>query len=204
MLRVSVSDVDAYRYWCASEDADLPGLLARLRREEPPTELMAAGSALHRALELAADGDYSVLEADGYRFTLDLDCELPLPAIRELKATKDYIIDGVAVTLVGKVDALQGLTVVDHKTTSRFDAEKFMDSFQWRAYLDIFEADHFRWNVFEMAELPEPRCYRVFGFHPLDQFRYPALRSDVVRELRRFVGFARAHLPERFTFQEAA
>ena len=52
-LRISVTDIDQWRYWQESEDMDLSELLKRLRRQGDATEAMAVGTALHRALELA-------------------------------------------------------------------------------------------------------------------------------------------------------
>lgn len=196
-MRISVTDLDAYRRWREDEEAELETLLRQLRKEEPASEAMQAGSALHKALELAQPGDFFSLEQDGYKFIFDPCIELAMPEIREVKAEKVYVIDGIPVTLVGKVDALHGTRVDDHKTTGRFDAEKFLSSYQWRAYLSIFNADVFQWNVFEMAEQPEPKVYKVYAFHQFRQYRYAAMEADVIELLREFVRFALVHLPER-------
>ena len=37
-LRVSASDLDAFRYFMNNEEAELSDLLAQLRRETPPTQ----------------------------------------------------------------------------------------------------------------------------------------------------------------------
>lgn len=198
-LRVSASDLDALRYFLANEDAELEPLLVQLRREGEPTEAIMAGTALHAALENSAPGEYGSLEADGYTFTFEVDGEIDLPEIREIKATREYLVAGCAVTLVGKVDAIAGRTVDDHKFTSRYDAERFMGSYQWRAYLDIFDADTFRWNVFEgRADPKDDRRYVIRDIHRLTMHRYPQLRADLELEIARFVDFARQHLPERF------
>ena len=52
-MRMSATDLDAFRYWRDNEDADLGALVSQLRRELPPTEPMLAGTAFHKALELA-------------------------------------------------------------------------------------------------------------------------------------------------------
>ena len=199
-MRVSATDLDAFRYWRDSEDADLGELIARLRRELPPTEPMLAGTAFHKALELAPYGAHSELEANGYRFTLDLDCELDLPAIRELKFTRDVVIDGELVTVVCVADTMDGVTVSDHKLTGRFDADRYLAGYQWRVNLFVFpEAQRFRWNAFEGRQDPQdPKHYVVYALHPLPIDRYPELEADVIRELGEFLAFARVHLPERF------
>ena len=199
-LRVSASDIDAFRYYMADDEADLDALLAQLRRQTEPTEAMKVGTALHAALETCAPGDHNELTANGYTFVFAVDGEVDLPDIREAKATRDYTIDGCVVTLVGKVDAIHGRRVDDHKFTSRYDAERFMASYQWRVYLDVFDADEFRWNVFEgRVALDNPQRYVIWAIHPLTIHRYPGMRADIERELRRFVEFARQHLPERIT-----
>lgn len=197
-LRVSASDIDALRYYLADDDAELADLLAQLRRQTEQTESMKVGTALHAALEACGPGDYRELAANGYSFVFDLDGELDLPDIREMKATREYVVDGCTVTLVGKVDAIHGRRVDDHKFTSRYDAERFMASMQWRIYLEVFEADEFRWNVFEgRADTNDPQRYIIYAVHPLRMHRYPDMAADIDRELRRFVDFARRHLPER-------
>lgn len=195
-LRVSASDLDAYRYFLANEEADLASLLAQLRRQSPPTEAMMAGTALHTALENASTGEFDVLEADGYSFEIKAEGEIDLPSIRECKGTRDYLIDGCRITLVGKVDAIHGKRVDDHKFTGRFDPDRFLGSLQWRVYLEVFGADEFRWNIFEGREVA-PQAYVITAIHPLRMHRYPGIGEDVKAALRGFLAFAREHLPEK-------
>lgn len=196
-LRVSATDIDALRYYRSDEEAELGDLLRQLRREEPPTEAMLAGTALHTALEMASTGDHQGFAVDGYLFSFDTEAEIDLPAIREMKATREYVVGDVVVTLVGKVDAIHGKRVDDHKFTGRYDAERYMSSYQWRIYLEIFKADEFRWNVFEGRE-SSPKNYIIHSIHQLRMNRYPGIGDDVAREVASFVAFARDHLPERF------
>lgn len=208
-LRCSATDIDAFRYWRDNDPREdqtpeeaLAGLLAQLRREAPPSEPMLAGKALHKALEHSGPGEVSTLEADGYLFHIAAEVELELTPIRELKAELGLVVDGVLVTLVGVVDGIDGHRVDDHKFTGRFEPERFLDSYQWRIYLLIFNAHRFRWNVFECSQT-NLREYRIFGAHRLEQAAYPGMRDDVLRELREFIAFARVHLPERFLAEAA-
>lgn len=208
-----VSELETFRRWREDEEADLPGLLARLRGEEAPSAKMAAGTGFHYALEHAQDGEYAVLQAPGYVFHLDVDGELELPAIRELRDAITYAVDGGQITVSGQIDARHGRRVDDHKTTAQFDAESYFTGYQWRFYLEIHDADTFRWNVFEIREasatflrlLPAELCeqpgqhYVVHGMHRLEQHRYPGMADDCARLAADFYRFARQHLPERFT-----
>ena len=117
-----------------------------------------------------------------------------------MKATKDFTIGDVVATVVGKVDGAHGRRIDDHKLTGSFDAERYLSGYQWRIYLDIFDADEFRWNVFEGAAVANTdRVWKVRSLHKLRMHRYPGLGDDVAREVAGFVEFARVHLPERFT-----
>lgn len=195
-LRLSVSDIDALRYFQDDEEAELTAFLADLRRQNPPSPSMLAGTALHKALETAEPGEFETLRADGYSFKMELDGEIDLPAMREIKAAMDMLVDDCRVTLVGKVDAIFGTRVDDHKFTTRYDPERFMDGYQWRAYLTIFGADVFNWNIFEARETSS-YSYVVHHLHKLTMHRYPGMRGDLIREVGNFVQFARQHLPER-------
>lgn len=202
-LRVSATDIDTLRRFYDEEDADLAELIKKLRHLMPSTELMEAGTALHKALELAGPGDHKGFECEGFTFSIETDAAIDLPDLREMKATRDYLIDDVRVTLVGKVDAIHGKRIDDHKFTARFEADRYFDSYQWRVYLEVFGADEFVWNIFEAIE-SAPRNYLIRNVHKLTEWRYPGMGDDVERELHNFVVFARDHLPERFQPAEAA
>lgn len=196
-VRVSVTDVDSWLYFSEHEDASLEALLAQLRKQAPQTEAMRVGGALHKALETSSPGTVNVLEADGYRFDIAADAVIELPEIREIKAEMQFPIDLHTVTLVGKVDAIHGHRVEDHKTTRNFEAENYLSGFQWRAYLVMFRASCFRWNVFEIDE-QGPGVYRIKALHKLEQYRYAGMEDHVRAMLTEFVVFAEANLPERF------
>lgn len=195
-LRVSATDLDALRRYLGDEDSDLADLVAQLRREMPPTPPMLAGTAFHEALENLPEGEFDSLRTATHHFDFKLDGEIELPTVREMKETRLYQIDGVRVTLVGKVDAAHGKRIDDHKLTSRYDAERFLGSMQWRCYLEVFRADEFRWNIFEGREVA-PNHWVIGNLHRLTMHRYPGMHLDVIEALRQFVGFARTHLPER-------
>lgn len=144
-----------------------------------------------------------MFERDGYRFEITADVEIDIPDIRECKSTRDYLIDGEQVTLVGVVDNMHGRRADDYKTTARFEPERYLSSYQWRCYMEIFGLDEFRYQVFEWSEDErKPRHYTVRAFHTLTTYRYPDLAADLRRELGEFVEFARQHLPERFASKE--
>lgn len=207
-LRVSTTDLDAWRYWKASESQDLAALLRRLRHQEPPGPAMLAGRALHGLLE-AATGPQEVSAAavDGVRFVFDCDAAVELPALREVKAERTI----GDVTLVGKVDALiPRKRVWDFKLTGRFDFEAYAEAFQWRAYLFLFDVPRFTYAVFvgeeEPSDAPDPSqplnpfsvtgspVVRIREFHSFDLWSYAGLEADVVSEVNSYAQFYRRHV----------
>lgn len=185
-----VSHLESFRQWQQDEDASTEDLIRRLTTGID-SDAMRAGRAFHKALETAPYGQHDTLHADGYVFQFPQDSTLILPTVRELRATKAY----GPLTVTGCVDAMAGRTIDDHKTTGRFDPERYLTGFQWRLYLDMFEADTFRWNVFEIDEV-RPLVYSVAAPQHLTQYRYPGMADDCARLAADFFKFAREHLPD--------
>jgi PD-(D/E)XK nuclease superfamily len=182
---VSVSNLELFRMWRADEDLDLNWLLRRLRGEEPQTEAMLAGIALHKALE-KTEGESMILEADGYKFHARIDLDIEVSPFKELRIEKQY----GDLTVRGRVDDLNGLTVTDYKSTGNFDADRMLEGFQWRLYLDMTECDTFVWKVFVMKDIFFHE-YDIYQYHELKQKRYPALGQECARLASDFMDFAR-------------
>lgn len=187
-MRLSVTDLDQYRIWVGMEDAGPEWLIDRLTTFEP-TPAMAAGSALHKCLETAT-GDLSVATVDGITFNFDLDATIVLTNIRELKIVREVI---PGIILVGKIDMMLGRIIRDYKATKAFDAENYTDSFQWRAYLDLFECDTFEYSIFEIKEERTPNLYTVRKYHSLTLHTYPGIHEDVMQCVASLAAFVRGH-----------
>jgi hypothetical protein len=211
MITARVSHVAAFARWKADEESDV-GWLINCILSDKPSEAMLKGTAFHKFLEHAQAGESETARVDGYSFIFAGDFNLYLPRMREWRRGKDY--GGIIVS--GQVDAIEHKTIYDHKTTERFDAEKYLDSWQHRFYLDIFEADRFIWNVWEMKHLGETinpedfdpagqdshseaharQSYEVRALHQLEQFRYPALTADCTELAQEYLAFARKYMPQ--------
>lgn len=199
MIRLSVTDLESFRYWKADEDASAEALVARLKHAEPPTPQMAAGKAFAKLFENAKPGELFSAEADGWSFDFSrVDAELPQAAHREVKGELEIATPSGPVVLVGKVDGFDGLTVRDQKLTEKWDAERYTDSLQWRAYLLMFGARAFTYDVFlakydlddgrrgsrgfDNEEGPPPANWvEIREYHPVTFYAYPGLREDVER-----------------------
>jgi hypothetical protein len=181
-----VSHLAAFARWKEMDDVGVDWLINNIRSDEQ-TEEMAKGTAFHKFLEhVQAGEELAGTVVDGYTFAFVGDFELSLPPTRELRKSKIY--DGLIVS--GCCDAIAGKTIYDHKTTKYFEAENYLTSWQWKFYLDIFGADRFIWNIWEMNELDEPMSYGVNKLHKLEQFRYPAMSKDCLELAQEFKEFA--------------
>jgi hypothetical protein len=96
------------------------------------------------------------------------------------------------------VDGLNGTTIHDQKLTERWDAERYLDSLQWRCYLDMFNASTFTYDVFQ-AKYDRPKWVTVTEYHPMTFYAYPNLKADVQRAVDELAAVVAEHLPERVT-----
>ena len=185
-----VSNIEAFRRWREDEEQTTEDLIRFITVDEP-TEAMQAGTAFHRALELASEGKHETLRANGYTFNLPDDGVVELPSIRELRAYRQY--SGLTVT--GQVDGIHGRLIVDHKTTKRCDPERYLTGCQWQYYLDLFGADVFRWHIFEIKETA-PLEYDVAPPQVLTAYRYPEMHAYCERLAAEYLDFAKRFLSE--------
>lgn len=188
-MEARVSHLELYRIWSGMDNVGVDWILNRLASDEP-TEKMQKGTAFHKALEMAEPGnDCYTLCALGYTFHILCDVDLTLPPLREIKLRKQY----GDLTVSGTLDGLCGNTVTDYKTTEQFDGERYMESLQWRFYLDLSGADRFDYQVFQMKEKKEKE-YEVYGHHKLTQYRYADLHSDCLKAAQEYSRFAEQFL----------
>lgn len=203
MIRMSVTELETWRYWKDQEDGDPAELIADLSRRLEPTPQMEAGRALAKFFETATVGEVYAHDVDGWTFDFGaLDHEFVVPPFREVKGEKLYETPSGPVTLVGKVDGLDARVVHDEKLTERWEAEKYLDSLQWRAYLDMFGADKFVYDVFHASyrrrndEIVKG-VVTIRDYHVLPFYRYPDIARDVRRAVVELADVIITHLPAR-------
>ena len=187
MLSASVSNIDLFHMWRANEDLDVGWLLNRLTGAEPQTEQMKAGEAFHKILETPMFEEQSELTHGEFWFSIQCDILLELPAVRELPVEKRY----GDLLVRGRVDGLNGKHIIDYKTTAQFDADRLMEGYQWRFYLDMVDCDTFTWKVFVLSQYGKPGHYDVTQTHELTQKRYPGLHEDCVRLAADYADFTK-------------
>lgn len=187
---VRVSILEDYRWWSNSE-LDWDWYIAK--QTEGANEKMQAGTAFHKFMENAKLGELDTFQQDGYTFVFDCEASVALPQISEVRTQKVY--GGLTVT--GKCDNLSGKTITDYKLIigHAIDGEQYMESYQWRYYLDLFDANIFRYIVFEAREMEgktsDSTHYKIIDVHTLHQYRYLELREDCERLAKDFSGAMR-------------
>lgn len=200
MIRLSVTDLETFRYWQDREDTTVESLVAALTGTVEPTHAMLASRAFHKALEQLPEDVESIerITQGGFAFDFECDSVLALPPIRELKAEGVWHTPSGPVTLVGKVDGLAGLTVHDYKLSERFEAENYLDSWQWRAYLAMFHARRFVYEVFECSyDRSDPNLVRIRAHHPLTFDRYQRMEIDLATAIAALAEVVVRHCPQK-------
>jgi hypothetical protein len=195
-MRLSVGDLENLRRWKEREDQDLPALLAQLRRQGPVTRNMEAGKAFAKFFEHATEGERGGDIVDGWTFEFKVDAEFALPTVRELKMEETFTTPYGPVTLVGVVDGLDGMTVHDQKLTAYFDAQKYTDSLQWRAYLAMTGAQRFVYDIFVGKYEDRSNYVTVYEYHQVPFYTYPSIRADVERAVTELAEIVATHMPE--------
>jgi hypothetical protein len=200
-LRISVTELDAWRYYCEEDWMTTEVFLSRLRGEDEENDAMRAGTAFHNFLEHAEECEVDEFESEGIKFSIDCDIQVPLPKVREIKTEKDYRIGHTLVTLVGKADAVDGREVFDHKLSKEFNPDRYMDSYQWRAYLTMFDGWRFTYNVFTGKE--KDGTWSVTDFDQLSMYAYDGMEEDVLNAVTELTWFIEKYVPERLNDAEA-
>ena len=190
-----VSDIEAFRYYKDSDDDTLEDILRRLRHEEPPSDRMLAGAAFAKLMERG--GPFPGIETadvDGWHFVFALDATIEEPDGHEVEGELVVETPDGPITLVGHADSITAQSVRDDKLTERFDAERYVDSLQWKAYLPMFSRKRFDYTVWECSY--RERTVTIKELHRLTFYAYPDMRKDVARAVTELAGIVVAHMPE--------
>lgn len=135
------------------------------------------------------------LSLDQIQVALDYRDEHPL-AFHEIRLCKDY---GRAI-VTGCADMIDGVEIRDIKTKYSAPSDKeYIDSCQWRYYLDIFGADVFHFDLFVFNGYNKDKHgYDVSSLEltrhtpPITCYRYPEMESDNILLLNQFLDWVEA------------
>lgn len=211
-----VTTLEKFRRVLAADDSNTwdteASLLDSLTGAFIGNDKTAIGTAFHKLVE---DGKAERTEiiggntyhlACGYAFTEEqaevaftykrehplMFCEVPVAKLYHTPLASFY--------LSGRIDGLDGATVRDTKTKfSSPDAQGYLDSYQWRFYLDMLGLKSFCYDVFEVKSYPKaginvpaPGTISILDglkFVPYGEikcFSYPTMQRDLYELLSAF------------------
>lgn len=191
-MRISCTTLESYRLFVEQDWMEEAALIASIKGEFVPTDAMRLGTAFHRVLETPAR--YRVplgYLCDGFHFP-DATMREPLALIDrrgtfEVKGT--MLVDGH--TIVAKADQIVGAAIVEHKTTtSSYDIDKYLPSYQWRYEAAIFQPVSITYRTFLLEE-PTGQIVGLRGIEGVTVYPYPALEADCRDLVRQFVDYVK-------------
>lgn len=193
-MQLHVTDLDGYLWYQKLESMTAEDLRDRVLRKSPPNDRMKMGTAWHAILENPPEEEIKEIEKDGYKFFIDCEAVIYMPQVVEVRANKTYHVAGHDVTLTGKVDGITGNMIYDHKLTFRPDVENYFDSYQWRAYLDIFNAEYFTYYIYSAKE--KNNLVTITDISQFTVYRYPGMVADLENGISNMVQFIKTQIPE--------
>jgi len=194
--KFSVTDVDSLHWYHILEDMTVDDMIKRLKREGETNIKMLIGTAFHSILENPPSDDISIAENDGFVFNINCDAEIILPQIREIRASKTYNVNGIECFVTGGVDGISGNVVYDHKLSFNPNPEYYFDSYQWRAYLDIYNADIFTYYIYHAKEIKDLKEIDIVDISKLSMYRYPEMENNLIEKFGELVDFIKNYVPE--------
>lgn len=188
-----VTDLDSMLWFLKLENMTVEDMRKRLTHTEPPNEKMAIGTAWHSILEDPPDS-ISEIEKNGITFRIECEYGVILPQVREIRAEAVYHIGHDEITLSGGCDGISGNIITDHKLTFRENLDTYFESYQWRAYLDIFNADIFQYYLYSAKQSKD--AVVITDMSEIKMYRYPELKDDVIKGIRDLLIFVNEYIPE--------
>jgi hypothetical protein len=201
MYRVSVTTIEKFRRFMAgaspfdTEEA----LLETIKGIFVGNDKTKVGSAYHKLIEGKFEKKNRLYVADGISFTSDQ----AIPALKysmdhrfvvnEVDQYKVYETNYFPIQVSGRVDSIHGVFIRDAKARFRnVNVEDYYESFQWRFYLDMLDADTFFYDSFEIKgfdALPMKDDVQIIAHEPFECIRYDRMQEDVVYLLNAFLEY---------------
>lgn len=168
--------------------------------EESPK--MAAGTAVHKVIEDARFGMLPErVEANGWLVHFDLDADVAVPAAREIALYREH----KGIPLFGRCDAIDATAIHDIKTTSAIDPDRYLDSYQWRAYCWMSGRQSFVYDIFRVKVEEDIKAVTAVEYVAIKINSYPGMGYDVERLLEEFDAAVKAlAIPEIMQKKAAA
>lgn len=207
--RVSVTTLEKFRRYMnevSSWDTE-ESLIESIKGIFKGNDKTKTGSAFHKIIE----GEYSKVKtgivAEDVFFTsqqakvaLDYKKRHPL-MVHEISIRKTYHSNFFPIQISGRIDGAEGLVIRDTKTKYRaVDVQEYLDSCQWKYYLDMLDANIFYYDLFEVQRfefgtMPGSSLMYLskevefIAHEPLQCLRYEMMVPDIMKILNEFLDY---------------
>lgn len=204
--RVSVTTLEKFRRYMnevSSFDTE-ESLIESIKGIFMGNDKTMVGGAFHKIIE----GDYKNVKgrvvADDVSFTKE-QANVALTykvqhkfMIHEISMRKIYETNYFPIQVSARTDGTEGLNVRDAKTKFRSpDYQEYIDSSQWKFYLDMLETNTFYYDLFEVKNFPEslhhpivlPKEVEFIPHEPLQCIRYETMLPDIMKILNDFLDY---------------
>lgn len=214
MYKLSVTTIEKYRRYtrALTQRDNEHELLQSIKGIFEGNDMTQVGEAYHKIIEgeaLVMDNGLQVeLQRDGRATAIFFTPEQAEPAlafrdahptmIHEISIQKVYQTKYGPILVKGRLDGQEGLETEDKKCKfGQVNFQDYLDSYQWRFYLDILGTDSFYYDIFEVRGfdgLNGAQPYRLPGvtFHAHDRlqcFRYQYMGYDCLSLLNDFLDY---------------
>lgn len=197
MLRISATLLESFRLYSKNDWYQESDLIDSIKGQLKQTPKMKLGQAFHYLLEhpqLSLAGFY---EHRDHRFhpscIQDVLARVDARGVFESKIEKviGNTREGDDLVLVTKADHIYGLHLSEFKAPLKatFDAEKYMESYQWRVMAWLYEAQKITYHV-ACLELGQD-CFELRTLDSIDVYPYAGLEQDVRALLRELIRYLR-------------
>lgn len=215
VLTIRVTAIEAVRQllYCVTEENEAwinePNVIDTLKGVERYNVKAAYGSAGHAIIEnplaCKVEGGYKV---DDFFFTdqqaaplIKFHSEHPLMT-REVPISKAYDLQNCTLLITGTTDHIEGIICRDTKFKfSSFDVQDFMDSYQYRLYLDMLGMKHFIYDFFPVKSfngMEDMSKSVIKECEPMPLVAYKGMQEDIYSMLNEVMDFVQAKGLEQY------
>jgi hypothetical protein len=190
MYRISVTTLEKFRrYMCEESSFDSEAsLIESIKGLFTGNDKTKFGGAYHELIEgkyqyaggLFKSGDF-IFSKEQAEPALYYREQHPL-MVHEMTISKVYDTLYWPIQVGGRLDGIEGIEIRDIKTKFRaFSVEEYLDSCQWKFYLDIQDLEVFWYDVFEvkgfdgLPNLSKQKFYSVYDEKKIKIIPHPAI-----------------------------
>ncbi len=211
MYRISVTTLEKFRRYMkgvSSFDTE-ESLIESLKGLFTGNDKTKFGSAYHKIIEgeFKSDTNSVFVISDNVLFSFTEQQAAPALKFRndhplmvhEMSISKMYDTAFFPIQVGGRIDGIEGREIRDTKTKFRsIDVLEYMDSSQWKFYLDMLDIDIFWYDLYEIRrfnDLPNtntiiiPEEVQVIYHQPIKCDRYENMHDDLTSLLNDFLDY---------------